>query len=557
MKTRIVLIVMLAVIGLSNSLTAQSPNWAWARSASDTNAEEGWSVATDASGNVFMTGFFIDSTITFDTTTLTNAGQNDIFVVKYDASGNALWAKSAGGTSDDVGKSVAIDANGNVLVTGFFSSPTITFGTFTLTNVGIGDIFIVKYDASGTVLWAKSVGGTDYEVGNCIATDASGNVLITGYFYSPTITFGTFTLTNGGNAGDCDIFIVKYDSSGTVLWAKSAGGTSNDYGYSVATDASGNVLVTGYFYSPTITFGTFTLTNTGSADIFIVKYDASGTVLWAKSAGGTDEDEGYGIATDASGNVLATGYFTSPTITFGSFTLTNPINIGIAPDIFIVKYDSSGTVLWAKSAGGSGGSEGYSVATDASGNVLVAGSFYSPFITFDSDTLFPSSSATDPMFLVKYNPTGTVLWAKGLASGGDDQNGVATDAFGNIFVGGDFAMEPFIVGTDTLHQTGDENAFIAKINASAEGIEKITIPSGIFIYPNPNDGKFTISYRLSSPHSELLIADVFGRTLSSYPLNSPAGTQNINLSSLSNGIYYWHLVSSQSTSKAGYFILSK
>ncbi|MBI3502643.1 MAG: SBBP repeat-containing protein, partial [Bacteroidetes bacterium] len=115
---------------------------------------------------------------------------------------------------------------------------------------------------SPAYLWAQHAGGTSYDEGRSIATDANGNVLVTGIFQSSTITFGTTTLTNA-NAGYPDIFIVKYDASGNVLWAKSAGGTSADYGYGIAADANGNVLVTGYFLSPAITFGTTTLTNAG------------------------------------------------------------------------------------------------------------------------------------------------------------------------------------------------------------------------------------------------------------------------------------------------------
>jgi hypothetical protein len=140
-------------------------------------------------------------------------------------------------------------------------------------------------------LWSNSAGGSLEDLVNSICTDDSGNVYVTGYFKSTTITFGTTTLINADNTGYTnDIFIVKYTPNGTVLWATSAGGTNIDEGTSLATDVNGNVYVTGYFYSPTITFGTTTLTNVGIGDIFIAKYDGAGAVLWAKSAGGTGYD---------------------------------------------------------------------------------------------------------------------------------------------------------------------------------------------------------------------------------------------------------------------------
>jgi len=263
------------------SVNAQTPNWQWAKSAGGTGSAFGLLVSTDAIGNVFMTGYFKSPTITFGTTTLTNAGSNDIFIVKYDATGIVLWAKSVGGAYDDRGQSVSTDASGNVFMTGYFISPTISFGTTTLTNTYASnlysDFFIVKYDSSGNVLWAKSAGGTAYDTGMSVSTDAIGNVFITGIYYSPTITFGITTLTNANNVAD--IFIVKYDASGNVLWAKSAGGTGYDEGYAVSTDTSGNVFLTGNFGSPNINFGTTTLTNadtTGSfRDIFIAKLDGT------------------------------------------------------------------------------------------------------------------------------------------------------------------------------------------------------------------------------------------------------------------------------------------
>src|SRR3989338_2819744 len=149
-------ITILSMVLLTINTFAQMPHWSWAKSAGGASWDLGYSVSTDASGNVYMTGRFNISTITFGTTTLTNAGDYDIFIVKYDAAGNVLWAKSAGGTSSDVGTCVSTDASGNVLMTGSFQSPAITFGTTTLTSVGYGDIFIVKFDATGNILWAKS-----------------------------------------------------------------------------------------------------------------------------------------------------------------------------------------------------------------------------------------------------------------------------------------------------------------------------------------------------------------------------------------------------------------
>jgi hypothetical protein len=421
-------------------------NVLWAKSAGGTNLDYGAGISTDNSGNVYVTGYFSSSLITFGTTTLINSGTYDMFIVKYDSSGNVLWAKSAGGTNTDFGISIFTGVGGNVYLAGFFYSSSITFGTTILSNTGSADIFLVKYDVSGNELWAKSEGGTYSDWGYGISTDAAENVYLTGYFLSSSITFGTTALTNAGS-NSWDMFIAKYDSSGNVLWAKSAGGTNDEKGNSISSDADNNVHVTGIFESPTIIFGTTTLTNAGGEDVFIVKYDSSGNVLWAKSAGDINDDRGYDNYTDVVGNVYVLGSFTSDSINFGATTLTNA-GIVIGADLFIVKYDPSGNLLWAKSAGGTDYEEGYGVSTDTSGeNVYVTGYFISPTITFV---------------------------------------------------------------TTTLTNVGDGDVFIAKL-ASTTGIkENSNSPNQISISPNPTSSTFTITFPNTIHTGTIEIYNVFG-----------------------------------------------
>jgi hypothetical protein len=253
-----------------------------------------------------------------------------------------LWAKDAGSSvGADCGRSIATDALGNVYVTGYFDSPYITFGSVVLNNPNVSgnypDIFVVKYNAAGNVLWAKREGGMGADYGNSITTDATGNVYVTGYYSSSSITFGSTTLTNADSTGNYpDIFIVKYDAAGNVIWATSAEGTGYDFSYGSTIDATGNLYVTGYFSSPTFNFGTTALTNAGSFDIFIVKYDTSGNVLWAKAAGSSYGERAYSASADISGNVYITGIHNS-SITFGATTLANAGN----GDMFIAKIDAT------------------------------------------------------------------------------------------------------------------------------------------------------------------------------------------------------------------------
>jgi len=339
-------------------------NWLWAHKAGGTSPDYGYGIATDSSGNSYVTGYF-EGTASFGTITLTSSGYIDIFIAKLDSSGNWLWVKKAGGTNYDGGYGIAIDSSGNSYVTGYFQG-SASFGTITLTsNSNSRDIFVAKLDSSGNWLWAKQAGGTSPDYSYGIAIDSSGNSYVTGYFWG-TASFGTTTLTS---SGDIDIFIAKLDSSGNWLGAKQAGGTSNDYGYGIAIDSLGNSYVTGYFEG-TASFGTTTLTSNGGNDIFVAKLDSSGNWLWAHKAGGTSNDLGYGIDTDSSGNSYVTGYF-KETASFGTTTLDSSGWF----DIFVAKLDSNGNWLGAKKAGGSDWDWGNGIATDSSGNSYVTGYF--------------------------------------------------------------------------------------------------------------------------------------------------------------------------------------
>ncbi len=315
---------------------------------------------------------------------------SDIFIIKYDAFGNALWARSAGGVDDDQGTGIVIDQSDNLYVIGNFKSASITFGSTTLINqaVGYNDIFIVKYDTSGNVIWAKSTGGSTDEYGTSITSDIVGNVFITGAFSSPSIIFGNDTLTNT-TVPYGDLFVVKYNSLGTVIWTKSAGGSIWEEGYSITTDADGNSYLCGDFNSPAMYIGGTTLLNAGGGvydDIFIAKYDSTGNLQWAKNVGGTHMDLGYGIKVDANENIYLAGSFYSPSITFGAFTLSNPGSPNYG-DTYIAKYDSTGNVLWAESAGGSAGDYTISLTVDTNCNAYVTGWFFSSSLIFGSTTL--------------------------------------------------------------------------------------------------------------------------------------------------------------------------
>jgi len=385
---------------LSWTARAQEPAITWVNPAGGPGEDFGWSVAVDGGTNVFVTGHFT-APATFGNTNLSRGAGLKVFVARYTTSGGFVWVRQAGGPTNDDARGIVADANGNAYVTGNFTGPA-TFSQFSLSGYGGPDVFVAKYDRDGNVIWVRPAGGSGDDEGQGIALDGAGNVYVTGYF-SGTATFGTTNLVSRGSQ---DIFVAKYDSGGNFLWARSAGSTNDDEGFGVAADAAGNSYLTGYFRSAA-TFGANTLNSYGGGDIFVAKYDSDGNLVWVRQAGssvGVLADIGNGITLDSKDNVCVTGTFTGEA-TFGNVILQG---IGVAPDIFVAKYDRAGNLLWARREGGDGSDNGHGVGVDASDYIYVAGQFLGT-VSFGTN-VFESPSHAD-FFTVKYDPAGNLLWA--------------------------------------------------------------------------------------------------------------------------------------------------
>ncbi|MBV6473188.1 MAG: hypothetical protein JPMHGGIA_01461 [Saprospiraceae bacterium] len=327
-------------------------NFIWAKKFENSNYYYGFSIATDANGNVYTTGYF-QNTVDFDPSTaiyyLTSAGGPDIFISKLDAKGNFVWAKKLGGRADDFGTSIKVDLSENVYVTGTFQE-TADFDpsskTFELISVGGTDLFISKLDANGNFVWAKNFGGstrnfsTHSDLDPNIELGKNATIYIIGSFLS-TVDFdpgveSKYLTSNGG----FDIFILKLETNGNFVWAKNFGGIKDEAG-DLAIDTLGNIYLTGYFQG-TVDFdpgvGNYSLTPKGISDIFISQLDTNGNFKWAKSIGGTGNDSGAWISV-SSGNIFITGYFEG-TVDFNPPLSSNLKAIGTY-DIFIAKYTSN------------------------------------------------------------------------------------------------------------------------------------------------------------------------------------------------------------------------
>lgn len=330
-------------------------NFVWAKRLGGSGVDQPSTIAVDLLGNVYTSGF-IQANADLDPGLATYflpfiSGNSDVFISKLDTSGNFVWGKGMGGSGNDQGNSITIDALGDVYTTGYFSgsgdfdpSPG---GLFNLSSTGGNDIFILKLTSAGNFLWAKKIGSPGADQGNSIAVDVLGNVYTTGFF-TGTADFDPNAANYNLTSASADIFISKLNAFGNFVWAKSMGNISQDMGYGIAVDNSGNVYTSGFFVAE-VDFdpgaGIYKLTPPGYYDdIFILKLDASGNFIWAKNMGGTDIDRGFALAVDAVGNVYSTGYFYG-TADFdpdaGEYNLTSVGN----SDIFIVKLSQNNLPL--------------------------------------------------------------------------------------------------------------------------------------------------------------------------------------------------------------------
>jgi len=424
--------------------------WAQTYSGPAKGMDEAHAVATDASGNIAITGTSINAN-----------GDLDIVTIEYNTSGNILWKQiyQGAGNDDDNGKAIAIDGAGNVYIAGYASGK------------GTGeDMVLIKYDKSGTQLWVQTYNGSadSSDQASAIALDASGNIYITGYSSNK----GTGT----------DMTTIKYDASGNRIWVKSYNGSSNenDAARAIGVDASGNVYVTGY-----------SVNNDTYYDITTIKYSSSGDQQWVKTYNGKadDYDEANALALDAQGNIYITGFT----------DVSDKRN-----DIIVIKYNLAGDVQWTQTYNGKGNDDEARAIAVSSGNVYVTGHTTNKNGDYDLITLCYNTSgvqqwiqtyngtlnsddegialasdvsgniyvtgysnnteASEDIVTIKYNSAGIQQWMKifnGTENFDDYPYGIILDKSGNVFVTG-------ATNYDILNNTNDGDIILIKYNQSTK-----------------------------------------------------------------------------------------
>ena len=506
------LFVGLAITTYSTNVYSQS--WEWIKTYGALKDDFVIEMVSDFSGNAYVIGQFKNTSIIFGVDTLFNFGPNttyDIFITKFDALGEVVWAKGIGGPDSDEGNSIALDSNGNLYVTGSFAA-SLTIDSLNVIGLGV-DIFVAKYDTSGNLIWVRSAGGTNIEYSNDVVADISGNITITGTFRSTTMNVGLYSLQNSNNGTD-DIFVIRYDNAGNVVWAKKASGSGGENAEDIICDPAGNCYLFGTFNSPTLSFGTISLVNTspGTNDIFLLKIDISGNGLWGRKASGSVNEYIGGLSDFRNGCFYVVGYFESLNLNFGTVALTNSCNCSYKPEIYLAKYNASGTLVFAESYGSNEWDIAYDISLDNNGNCLISGSFSGINTVLGNDTLV-SVGGTD-VLTFKTDSVGNVIWA--LSAGSllnDGANCVSHDSNGNWYAAGWYEGPGISFGAINLPNTipYSNNMFLAKISSNISSINDAFEYPSFLVHPNPSS--FILSIPPQFLHFDLDVMDVTGRVV--------------------------------------------
>lgn len=497
----------------------------WKRTFGGTNHDHGYSIATATDGRVLVTGTTTSNDGDFEG--LKPGSPYGIVVICLDIHGEVLWKRIFGGTTSDYGYSITTTLDGGILITGINES---NGGDFEGITKGGGDIFVIKLDRDGDVLWIKTYGGKSKEYGQSITTTSDGGVLIIG---STSSNDGDF---EGMKKGELDICAIKLDTDGELLWKKTFGGSKADYGSSIVTTTDGGVLITGTTSSND---GDFVgEKHGGRMDVVVIKLDRDGNVMWMKTFGGTSDEIGRSITTTSDGGILITG---------GASSLDGDFEGMIRGqwDIFIFKLDGDGDVLWKKTAGGSWAEHGYSITTTSDDGILIAGEASS--INGDFEGMIKGE--TD-IFVVKLDRDGEVLWKK--TYGGtsiESGRSMSKTAEGGILVTGialsnDGDFEGMNVGrSDICVFKLDKDG---NLNPSTSVGEQ-TLSASLRVSPNPISTSSTITYNMDNPslvRIELLntLGQVVEIVFDGYR-ESGSHAVPVNLSTMTSGIYSVRMIS--------------
>ncbi|MDW8301372.1 MAG: SBBP repeat-containing protein [Bacteroidia bacterium] len=515
------------------------------------NWEQGYSIAVDGSGCAYITGY--TNSTNYDITPgafqTTFGGTFDVFVTKLNPSGNGLvYSTYIGGSSDDWGRSIAVDGSGNAYITGYTQSTNydVTPGAFqTIHDGGLYDIFVTKLNSTGTGLsYSTYIGGREDDIAYSIAIDSGNNAYITGYTASNNydVTPGAFQTTN---EGIYDVFVTKINSSGTGLdYSTYLGGILFDYGYGIDVDNMGCAYITGCTKSSDydVTVEAFQVVyGGGDYDVFVTKLNSTGsTLVYSTYIGGNNADYGMDIAVDDTNDcvyVAGITYSSDYDVTTSAFQTT----IQGLSDAFVTKLNLSVNGLdYSTYIGGSNDDGASAVAIDASGHAYIVGTTQSFDYDITTGAFQTTHAANDDVFVTQLNPSGNSLVYSTYIGGNNNEQGrdIFVDGSSHAYITGYTESADYDVTAgafQTTHAGGFCDVFATKL---------FITPASIQNYPNYQNS-FTVyptiahNYILIENSTNLVqeyeLIDISGKVLSVYAL--PHGKNTVELN-LPQGLYF-------------------
>lgn len=413
---------LILILLLSMKVHSQSAMYTKVVTAGTMGSAKSQSIISDLSGNLYITGTF-QSTFHFGNDSVTLAGSENMFLAKYSLTSGFLWAVAPNASNRVQGLNIICDDEGSLYVTGYFLGD-VDFGDgFSFTSSYL-NTYIAKYDGSGNLIWAKQVTG-DNNNPRCLTSDQSGNVFLAGQ-YDGTLTYDSLSISSYRTA----CFFLKIGRDGEAKWISHSAGSGTSFPKSTGIDPSGNLVVTGTFINQ-VSFGSYSLEGFGSSDIFLCKIDTSGNFTWVVQAGGTGDDESSSLVCGKDGSVFINGMY-EDVAHFGTFTLdTGGGYYSFAT--YAVKADTSGNFLWAESIDVSCMSNNL-MCIDTSDNIYFTSSFRGSAEVGPSILV---SHGYGDVYVVKMDEDGQILWAKGDGSANPDEGtGITLLPSGDLAVTG-------------------------------------------------------------------------------------------------------------------------
>jgi len=454
--TKLYKLFLLVLFSTLNFLNTQAQQHIWSKSIGNLSYDQFCSgMALDKLNNVIITGNYVGAIDLGGGFSLPTSDLNDVFLIKHNKDGSLLWAKGFGTKGIQTGEDVVTDQNNNIIIVGNFED-SINFGGTTLKSKGSQDIFLAKFDAAGNHLWSKSFGDLNYHQITKVAVDAAGNIYFTGGF-DGSVNFGDGLLVSNG---ENDIFLARFDSDGNVQWSKKFGNLSDQIATGLAIDANSNVLLSGEFYN-TVDFGGGVLTSAGGGasfrDVFLAKFTSLGNHIWSARYGDAGSQFQSNVTTDKDNNIIFSGAF-SGTISFGANLLTSKGSY----DMFLVKLDPNGTSIWAKSFGANNNDFITDVVTDAADNVYFTGYFPS---SIDLGNGVMQTAGNLDILLAKFDTNGNYIWAKNFGNAGEQKGkNIAVDEQGNFFASGTHKAAVSFDGQNYLITNGYNRVYLVRFD---------------------------------------------------------------------------------------------